>query len=131
MTSTLTTDPVDRFIDALRAADIAGADCWTEDVELDATVPNWHMELHGVAALRAEYQRWFAHVGRTEMLRRWPIPTGSVVEYWLSWEEDGVPHAAHHVHILEVMADRIARDTVMCGGRWPASLLAEIAAARG
>jgi hypothetical protein len=52
-----------------------------------------------------------------------------VVEYTLSWTENGVPHAAHHVHLLTVRDDRIVADTVMCGGRWPASLLAEMEAA--
>jgi hypothetical protein len=40
-----------------------------------------------------------------------------------------VPHAAHHVHIITVAGGRIVADTVMCGGRWPASLLAEMEAA--
>ena len=45
--------------------------------------------------------------------------------------EDGVPHAAHQVHLVTVDAGRISRDTVFCGGRWPAALLAEMEAARG
>ena len=43
-----------------------------------------------------------------------------MVEYTLSWSENGVPHAAHHMHLLTVRDDRIVADTVMCGGRWPA-----------
>ncbi len=124
-------DPVQQFVDAICSASITTADCWTPDVMLDATVPNWHFERSGIDDVRAEYAGWFAHEGHIDTLRRWPIPTGSVIEYWLHWEEVGIPHAAHHVHILEVMGDRIAHDTVMCGGRWPASLLAEIEAARG
>ena len=42
----------------------------------------------------------------------------------------GVRHAAHQVHLLTVDGDRITRDTVFCGGRWPAALLAEMEAAR-
>jgi len=34
--------------------------------------------------------------------------------------ENGVPHAAHHMHLLRVADGRIVSDTVMCGGRWPA-----------
>jgi hypothetical protein len=52
-----------------------------------------------------------------------------IVEYTLSWTENGVPHAAHHMHLLTVRDDQIVADTVMCGGRWPASLLAEMEAA--
>jgi hypothetical protein len=49
----------------------------------------------------------------------------------LAWGQDGVPHAAHHVHVLDVVDGRIVADTVWCAGRWPASLLAEMEAARG
>jgi hypothetical protein len=66
-----------------------------------------------------------------EELRRIPHPGGEVVAYLLAWEEDGVPHAAHHVHVLDVVDDRIVADTCCCGGRWPASLLAEMEVARG
>ena len=43
--------------------------------------------------------------------------------------ENGVPHAAHHLHLLTVRDGLIAADTVFCGGRWPASLLADMEAA--
>jgi hypothetical protein len=52
-----------------------------------------------------------------------------VVECTLSWTENGVPHAAHHLHVLAVRDDRIVSDMVFCGGRWPAALLAEMEAA--
>ena len=48
---------------------------------------------------------------------------------YLGWSEDGVPHAAHHLHVLTVRDDRIVSDMVFCGGRWPASLLADMEAA--
>jgi hypothetical protein len=51
------------------------------------------------------------------------------VEYTLSWSENGVPHAGHHLHVLTVRDDQIVADTVFCGGRWPAALLAEMEAA--
>lgn len=41
------------------------------------------------------------------------------------WSTD----AAHHMHVLTVRDDLIVADTVFCGGRWPASLLAEMEAA--
>ena len=40
-----------------------------------------------------------------------------------------MPHAAHQAHVLAVREGRIVRDQVWCGGRWPASLLAEMAEA--
>ena len=52
-----------------------------------------------------------------------------MIEYTLSWTENGVPHAGHHLHVLTVRDDRIVSDMVFCGGRWPASLLAEMEAA--
>ena len=80
----------------------------------------------GPAAIRAEYAQWFADPGQFEELRRIPTPGGEVVQYLLTWTENGVPHAAHHMHVLEVSEGRIDVDTVMCGGRWPAGLLAEM-----
>ncbi|MDT4964444.1 MAG: hypothetical protein QOF87_4091 [Pseudonocardiales bacterium] len=50
-----------------------------------------------------------------------------MVEYTLTWTEDGVAHAAHHVHLLTVDDGQIVADTVLCGGRWPEPLLAEMA----
>jgi hypothetical protein len=113
----------------VRDASIRDCRVWTTDVQLDATVPNWRFHRHGDAALRAEYERWFAHPGSFDAVRRIPVADGEVVEYDLVWEEDFVPHSAHHVHILRLRDDLIASDTVMCGGRWPASLLAEMEAA--
>ena len=69
-------------------------------------------------------------------LRRYTVQDGTaggapteVVEYTLSWTENGVPHAGHHLHLLTVRDDRIVSDMVFCGGRWPAALLAEMEAA--
>jgi len=123
--------PVDRFLAAVAEATIAGCDAWADDVVLDATVPGWRLGAQGAAAVRDEYGRWFATPGRMEELRRIPHAGGEVVMYLLAWEEDGVPHAAHHAHVLDVVDDRIVADCVWCGGRWPASLLAEMEAARG
>ena len=69
--------------------------------------------------------------GHFDELRRYPVQGGpaEVVEYTLSWTENGVPHAGHHLHLLTVRDDRIVSDMVFCGGRWPAALLAEMEAA--
>jgi hypothetical protein len=37
--------------------------------------------------------------------------------------------AAHHPHLLTVATCQMVADTVFCGGRWPAALLAEMEAA--
>jgi hypothetical protein len=123
-------NPIDTFLEAVAARSIETCDVWTDDVVLDATVPGWRVHKDGVVAIKEEYAHWFADPGSFEELRRIPCPDGEVVEYLLTWLESGVPHAAHHVHVLDVRDGRIARDTVMCGGRWPASLLAEMRAAQ-
>jgi hypothetical protein len=125
------TGPVDRFLAAVTGATIGACDAWADDVVLDATVPGWRLAARGPDAVRDEYGRWFAHPGRMEELRRIPHAGGEVVAYLLAWEQDGVPHAAHYAHVLDVVDGRIVADTVWCGGRWPASLLAEMEAARG
>ena len=126
MTHESMADPVEAFLAAVTLGDMSACDAWSQDVALDATVPSWRFTRRGVDAVRAEYSRWFADPARLTELHRMPTASGEVVEYVLSWEEHGVPHAGHHVHILGVDAGRIVTDTVMCGGRWPAALLAEM-----
>jgi hypothetical protein len=122
---------VDEFLYAIENAGIAGCSAWSDDAVLDATVPNWRLRAVGADAIRAEYGRWFADRGCFEELRRHAVPDlGEIIEYTLSWSENGVPHAAHHMHLLAVRDDRIVADTVFCGGRWPATLLADMEAAR-
>ena len=97
---------------------------------LDATVPSWRFGAEGPDAIAATYGGWFADPGRFEGLDRWPVEGGEVVRYLLTWTQGGVPHAAHHVHLLATDVEgRIARDTVFCGGRWDATLLAQMAEA--
>lgn len=120
---------VDRFLAAVEAGEMAGCDVWSDSAVLDATVPNWRFRKEGPEAIRGEYAHWFADPARFEELRRLPVDGGEVLEYVLAWEEAGVPHAAHHMHVLHVRDDRIEADTVLCGGRWPAALLAEMEAA--
>jgi len=121
---------VDKFLQAIEGAAIPGCDAWSADATLDATVPNWRMHKAGADAIRDEYARWFAEPAHFDELRRLPVAgVGELVEYTLSWQENGVPHAAHHMHLLTVRDDRIVSDTVLCGGRWPAGLLAEMEAA--
>ncbi|MCU1427463.1 MAG: hypothetical protein JWL83_1463 [Actinomycetia bacterium] len=127
--ATVTTEPIDRFLTAIETATIPTCDAWAADATLDATVPNWRFRAHGPDDIRDQYTGWFGNPARFEQLRREGLGDGELVEYLLTWEEHGVPYAAHHVHIIRVEDNAIASDTVMCGGRWPASLLAEMEAA--
>ncbi len=124
---------VDEFLQAIEKADIPGCDVWSTDATLDATVPNWRLHRTGPDEIRAEYARWFADPAHIGELRRCQVDDGSaeLIEYTLSWTENGVPHAGHHMHLLTVRDGRIVADTVFCGGRWPAALLAEMEAADG
>ncbi|HTT51097.1 MAG TPA: hypothetical protein VMH35_06845 [Streptosporangiaceae bacterium] len=124
---------VDEFLQAIEKPGIPGCDVWSADATLDATVPNWRLHRAGPDAIRGEYARWFADPAHIGELRRYQMDDGSaeVIEYTLSWAENGVPHAAHHMHLLTVRDGRIVADTVFCGGRWPAALLAEMEAADG
>ena len=121
------TDPISRYLTAIESATIPACDNLAPDVTLDATVPNWRFCVRGAEAVRQELARWYADAGSFEDLVRTPVPSGEVVEFTLRWVEAGVPHAAHQAHVIEVADGRIARDTVWCGGRWSATLLAEMA----
>lgn len=121
--------PVDRFLEAVTSASIARCDAWAQGATLDATVPNWRFRREGDDQIRDTYAGWFADPAAFEELERTPVPDGEVVRYLLTWTENGVPHTAHHVHLIRVAGEAIVSDVVMCGGRWPASLMAEMEAA--
>jgi hypothetical protein len=124
------TATVDRLLVAIAAGRGIPTHRYAPEAVLDATVPNWRFTRRGPAAICSEYGHWFGVPGSFEELTRAPLPDGEVVTYLLTWTELGVPHAAHHCHVLTVDGDdRIASDVVFCGGRWPAALLAEMAAA--
>jgi hypothetical protein len=121
--------PVEEYLEAIEGAAMADCDALSPKITLDATVPNWRFTVQGDDAVRAELGRWYADQGSFEELKRTPLPSGELVEFTLRWEEGGVPHAVHQVHILEVTDAGITRDQVWCGGRWSATLLAEMAGA--
>ncbi len=121
---------VDRFLNTVTDTRISSADAFADEAVLDATVPGWRFEVHGRAHIEAQLGAWYADPGEFETLRRTPIEGGELVEFTLTWTEHGVPHAAHQAHILHVEGDRIVHDTAFCGGRWPASLLAQMEEAR-
>ena len=95
-------------------------------------MPHWRFERDGAEAVAAELSGWYGapdhHRVRGPRARS---PAARPSSSTCSWVEDGVPHAAHQLHLLAVDGGRITPDTVFCGGRWPAALLAEMEAARG
>jgi len=85
-------------------------------------------EVSGRDDVTEQLRDWFADPAHFETVRREPLPHGELVEFTLHWNENGIPHACHQAHILELRDGRISRDTAFCGGRWPADLLARMAA---
>ncbi len=129
MQTTSSTHAIDLFLDGV-LGEHAGPSAWAEQALLDAVVPGWRFSVTGAANIRRQFRAWFHDPGTFEELRRLPIPNGEVVELTVTWIENGVPNAARQVHVLELDVEgKIARDKMWCGGRWPASLLAEMQAA--
>jgi hypothetical protein len=129
MTQTAAPTAVDRFVAAIEAGVRVGAGVFAADAVVDATVPNWRWTIRGAADIADTFAGWFADPGRFETVRRTPLPDGELLEFTLTWQENGVPHACHQAHRLTLGDGGIVEDTVFCGGRWPASLLAEMAEA--
>ena len=126
---TTTTTSIDVFLTTVQGDH--GAHPWSDDATLDAVVPGWRFSLEGAEAVAEQFRGWFAHPGELEELRRQPTDTGEVIEFTVTWSENGVPYAARQVHVLDLdETGRIAHDHMWCGGRWPADLLAKMGAAR-
>jgi len=121
--------PIDRFLKAVQTAGFADADVFADDATTDTTVPMWRLQVRSAAEVRAQYAKWFDHPAELTELRRTPLPEGELVEYTRQWVQDDVPHKGHHIHRLTVDGDAIVEDAHWCGGRWPQTLLDEIATA--
>jgi hypothetical protein len=130
--TTTTTTAVDRLLVAVTTPGTSASDIYADDAVFDATVPGWRFTVRGSQAIGYQLAEWYYYEGALEELVRHPTPTGEVIEYTITWQEDGVPHAAHHVNVLTVdpSTDRITSDHAWCGGRWPADLLARMEEAR-
>jgi len=122
--------PVDRFIASVEQGRPLDLQILHPEVALDATVPNWRFHRQGADAVATELAGFYDGPGHLELVRRVLLPGGELVEITRSWTEDGVPHLSHQAHVIDLTPDgRIVRDTLFCGGRWPADLLAEMEAA--
>ena len=124
-------DPVSAFLEAVRTANISQTDVWAADAVVDATVPHWRFSVTGSAAIKDVFGQWYADPAAFAELTRTQITDGELIQFQLTWTERGVPHAAHQAHIIRVVDGRIVGQTVFCGGRWTAGLLAEMAEAAG
>lgn len=126
--TTTTTTAVDRLLEHVQGTfDPDVSDTYAADAVLDATVPGWRFSINGAERIGYQLTEWFADPGQVEELERHVTDAGETLLYTVTWEENGVPHAAHHVHVLTIVDDRIVRDQFWCGGRWPAPLLAQMA----
>lgn len=125
----VSTNPVDRFIEAVRSAGFADTDLFADHAVSDTTVPSWRLQIEGAPELRAQYAKWFDHPAELSEVRRTPLPEGELLEYTRAWTQDGVPHKGHHIHRFTFAGGTIVEDAHWCGGRWPESLVKEIAAA--
>jgi hypothetical protein len=119
--------PIDQLLDGIVSSSIPEG-IFSDDAVLDATVPHWRLSVSGGEAVRSQLAQWYADPGEFQALSRTPIPLGELVEFTLTWVEQGVQHTCHQAHILEIAEDRVRTDTMFCGGRWPASLVAEMSA---
>jgi len=129
MTATQSPTATDRLVGAIEAGRRVETGVFAPDATVDATVPNWRWTIRGAHAIADTFAGWFADPAHFESLRRIPLPDGELLEFTLTWQENGVPHACHQSHRLTLRDGSIVEDTVFCGGRWPAALLAEMAEA--
>jgi hypothetical protein len=122
----MSADVAEGFLGAIEHGRIQTCDAFSPGARIDATVPNWRYSLEGADAVKAELSRWYADPGTFEELTRTSVTGGELVMFTLCWEEQRTPHAVHQAHVIMVNSEGIASDTIWCGGRWPASLLAEM-----
>ena len=118
---------VDDLVDGIAGARIPTG-LFHHEAVLDATVPNWRYQVRGAPAVAAELAKWYADPGVFQSLQRTELPDGELLEFTLTWIEDGVEHTCHQAHILQLQDNQVLKDTAWCGGRWPAPLMAEMQA---
>lgn len=64
-----TTNVIDALLHAIQTADVT-AELFTDDVVLDATVPNWRFEVRGRDEVTEQLRDWFADPAHFEVVRR-------------------------------------------------------------
>jgi len=106
-TTQSTDEVIGRFLAFVEAGVRPESGVLSDDVVLDATVPNWRFTVRGADAVGAELGRWYADPGTFEELTRTPLPGGELVTFTLRWQENGVPHAVHQAHVVAVSGGRI------------------------
>ncbi|MDX6227439.1 MAG: hypothetical protein QOI76_829 [Frankiales bacterium] len=122
------TDPISTLLDSIAAGAGIPAQLYAPGAVLDAVVPMWRLEAHGPAAIAAQLSGWYADPGAFTDVVRTPLPNGELLRYTLEWAENGAPWASHQVHVVAITDGLIVRHEVWCGGRWDASVQAEIEA---
>ena len=124
------TDPISQYLAAIEGATIADCPAIAAGMTFDATVPEWRFQVQGATKVKEELSRWYATPGAFDDLSRTAIPGGELVQFRLRWVEDGVDFAVHQAHVLAVAGGQVVSDTTWCGGRWSATLQAEMAQAQ-
>jgi hypothetical protein len=120
-------DPISDLLDDITSGGGIRESVYAPGVRFDATVPEWRFQLEGPDAVRGQLASWYGDPGVFQELQRMPVPGGELAVFTLTWVEGGVDHTAHQAHLLRVEQDRVVSHQVWCGGRWPASLVAEMA----
>ncbi|HVF19517.1 MAG TPA: hypothetical protein VNA14_04665 [Mycobacteriales bacterium] len=126
----MSTSAVDHLLATVCDPQQSFAEALSADVVLDATVPNWRFTVRGAQAVSRQLASWFADPATFDSLSRTELPGGELIRFQLRWSEHGVPHVCHQAHVVEVEDGLIVADTAWCGGRWDATLVAEMEAAR-
>jgi hypothetical protein len=122
------TDPISTLLDSVAAGSGIPAELYAPGAVLDAVVPMWRLEAHGPEAIATQLSGWYADPGSFTDVVRTPLPNGELVRYTLEWTEKGAPWACHQVHVVAIGDGLITRHEMWCGGRWDASVQAEIEA---
>ena len=129
MTPSSQPSAIDRLLAGIEAGSIED-DVFADDAALDATVPNWRFTIRGGTRVRDQLAQWYMDPGRFQALQRTFLGQDrELVEFTLTWTEEGVEHTCHQAHIVSTTGDRVSTDTMFCGGRWPADLVAQMNAA--
>src|SRR3954447_5689570 len=91
----------------------------------DFTMPLWRLQASGVDDVVALRKAGHPGPGRVPRWRFDPTPTGFVLQFEASWEQDGEAGPAREMARADVGADGITQLSVYCTGDWDAARRAE------